>query len=289
MKKLAVYLVSAFATVLFATTHVQPVAATSLTNGDYTFQSLDPAPTGTGFGTYSVILFENSAGGSGNSGDGVNVDNSNRLLPTGGGAGADASASLFWMTSIGDLRAYYDLSFGANKVTNIVLFLDVNEEGSGSNPLNLDTLTIYKNSTTTPTSLNPTGLSDLTSDQQGSITGQSAGTLLTKLSTSPQSLDQFATGGGKDDWAIFTGINPYDPSFNVNDTLLFNFKISALDNGPETLSIRPDISNCDFSGQVCGSTSTEVPEPSTLFLLASGLVALGGAQRRQKSAILVQG
>jgi hypothetical protein len=113
--------------------------ATTIINGSYTLQSLDPAPTGTGFGNYNVILFQNAAGGSGNSGDGVNVDNSNQNLPT-GDPNTD-SGSLFWMTSVGDLRAFYDLSFGANKVTKFVLFFDVNETGQPQD-LNLVTLDI---------------------------------------------------------------------------------------------------------------------------------------------------
>ncbi len=262
--------------------------ATTITNGSYTLQSLDPAPTGTGFGNYNVILFQNSLGGSPNAGGGVNVDNSNGNLPTGSNDANLDSGSLFWMTSIGDLRAFYDLSFGANKVTNIVLFLDVNEVGQPQD-LNLVTLDIWKNATTTPTALDPTGANDLTSDQQQSITGRTGGSLLTQLGTSPQTLAQIATGSGVDDWAFFTGINPYDPSFGVNDKLLFNFRINNLDNGPEALTISGTISNCDFPGQTCGggpggaaTTATSVPEPSTFLMLGSGLLVLARSVRKKR-------
>lgn len=205
------------------------------------------------------------------------------------------------MTSIGDLRAFYDLQFGGSThLNNIVSFLDVNEQGNGSNPINLETLTIYKNASTNPNDLLAAN-NDLSSEDQASITGQSNGSLLRRLSNSSQSLDQFATGGGSDDWAIFTFIDPYDGTYSASDTLLFNFKISGLDNGPESLSISGALTNCDFDPKGCGATtagstgssggtttanttgsstastsgdSKEIPEPTPLFLLIVGLIGL---------------
>jgi hypothetical protein len=277
-------LIASIATAIILLPSVKGARATSFTNGSYTFQSLDPAPTGTGFGTYNVILFQNSNGGAGNDGGAVDVDDSNGALPTGS---TTDSNSLFWMTSVAELRSYYNSQFGANKVTNIVLFLDVNETGQPQD-LNLVTLNIYKNGTTTPNSLNPTGANDLSQADQQSITGQTGGTLLTQLASSPLTLAQVATGSGSDDWAIFTGINPYDSALD-GATLLFNFRINVLNNGPEALTIRGDISNCDFPGQCPGDTSTtatqatSIPEPSTMFLLGSGLLVLARAARRKKS------
>ena len=265
---------------MFLPTTMRFADATTITNGSYKFESLDSAPSGTGLGNYNVILFAPSSGGSGNAGGSVNVDDSNTRLPTGNVSSSDA---LFWLTSIGDLRAFYDLQFGgAANVNNIVLFLDVNEEGTGSNPIHLDTLTIYKNAATSPNGLFPAG-NDLTSGDQESITGQSGGSVLKQLAGS-QSLEQLATGGGSDDWAIFTFINPYDVSFAATDTLLFNFKISGLDNGPETLSISGKLTSCDFDPTGCGGTdgttgntaggTTGIPEPTPLFLLIVGLIGL---------------
>lgn len=288
---------------LFSPAMLGVAEATTITNGSYKFESLDSAPNGTGLGSYNLILFANSAGGSGNSSGNVNVDDSNRLLPTGNVSSSD---SLFWMTSIGDLRAFYDLQFGgAANVNNIVLFLDVNEEGTGSNPIILETLTVYKNATTNPSSLFAAN-NDLASEDQESITGQSNGSLLKQLAGS-QSLDQLATGGGSDDWAIFSFINPYDQAFLPSDTLLFNFKISGLDNGPESLSISGKLTGCDFDPQGCGATTAgstgnttgattanttgsttgrttgdtkEIPEPTPLLLLILGLIGLARLRGR---------
>ena len=238
--------------VILAQASVSELNATTITNGPYKFESLESAPSGTGQGSYNVILFAHADGGSGNASGGVNVDDSNRLLPTGNVSSSD---SLFWLTSIGDLRAFYELQFGGSaNVNNIVLFLDVNEQGSGPNPISLETLTIYKNAKTAPDELFPAN-NDLSSDNQESITGQSNASLLKQLS-STQSLDQIGTGGGSDDWAIFTFINPYDVAYSPSDTLLFNFKISGLDNGPETLSISGKLTSCDFDPNGCGAPTT---------------------------------
>jgi hypothetical protein len=126
--------------------------------------------------------------------------------------------------------------------------------------------------------------------------------VLKQLWNSSQSLDQLATGGGSDDWAIFTFINPYDGAYSPSDTLLFNFKTSGLDNGPESLSISGKLTNCDFDPKGCGATTAgsstgntagtttanttgsstgrtaggtaEIPEPTPLLLLIVGLIGL---------------
>ena len=288
---------------LFAQASVAHIQATTITNGSYKFESLEAAPSGTGQGSYNVILFAHSSGGSGNAGAGVNVDDSNRLLPTGNLSSSD---SLFWLTSIGDLRAFYDLQFGGSaNVNNIVLFLDVNEEGGDPNAINLETLTVYKNAKTAPNEISPVN-NDIVSDDQESITGQSNGSPLKQLSNT-QSLDQIGTGAGSDDWAIFTFVNPYDAAYSRSDTLLFNFKISGLDNGPETLSISGKLTSCDFDPEGCADTTSgttggttgvttagttagstgrtagataEIPEPESLFLLIVGLIGLSRLRGR---------
>lgn len=292
------FLVGSIISGLLFQASISVAEAVTVTNGSYKFESLESVPAGTGLGGYNVILFAHSEGGSENSSGAVNVDDANRLLATGNISSSD---SLFWMTSIGDLRAFYDVQFGgAANVNNILLFLDVNEEGSGSNPISLETLTIYKNASTNPNNLFPAN-NDLASEDQESITSQSNGSLLSQLSNNSLSLDQVATGGGSDDWAIFTFIDPCDAAFSPSDTLLFNFKISGLDNGPETLSISGKLTNCDFDPKGCGAITegstgssagtttanttgnstggtaggtTEIPEPTPLLLLIVGLIGL---------------
>ena len=228
--------------------------AETISTSSYLFQSLDGiALNGTGLGNYNVILFAGAAGGSGNDGGSVNVDNSNTSLPSGG---TSTSGSLYWMTSIADLQAYYNQQFGAGNVNNIVLFLDINETGAAGETVTINALNIYKNATTTPTNLNPTGTNDLTSAQQNSITGYTGGTLLTQLANlSPQTLGQKTTGQGVDDWSIFTFIDPFDPAWLPSDTLLFNVMLSGLSAGAELVSISGELTACDISPQGCGTTS----------------------------------
>jgi hypothetical protein len=235
---------------------VDPATADTITNGSYTFNSLSPAPNGSGLGNYNVILFAGANGGSGNTAGGVNVDNSNTQLPTGG---TDTSGSLFWMTSVADLRAFYDLQFGQNTINNIVLFLDLNESGNGQNSsITVNTLDIYLNSTTN-NGLNPVG-NDLLSAQQEAITGRTGGTLLTSL-TSTQALGQIETGNGIDDWSIFTFINPY--LLPADGTLLFNLQLSQLNSGNEVLSISGVFSACDITPQGCGTTGSSTGTTGT--------------------------
>jgi hypothetical protein len=236
----------------FAT--MRPANAETISTDTYLFQSLDDlALNGTGLGNYNVILFANASGGSGNDGGSVNVDNSNTSLPTGG---TSSSGSLFWMVSVADLQAFYDQQFGSGTINNIVLFLDLNETGGAGEAVTITGLNIYQNATTTPTSLDPTGSSDLTSTQQNNITGFTSGTLLAQLSTASQSLSQKDVGQGIDDWSIFTFIDPFDESLLPTDTLLFQIMMTDLAAGGELLSISGAFSACDITPQGCGTTSS---------------------------------
>lgn len=250
MKILSKFLRGVAVAAAYAAISASPAHALTFDNGDYSFYSLNPAPNGSGLGNYNVILFENAVGGSGNAGGTVNVDNSNTLLPTGNTSG---SGTLYWMVSVADLQAFYLQQFPNTTINNIVLFVDINETGSGSNPITVSNLTIYQNATTSP-NLNPNPNNDLTSAQQNSITSFTDGTLLKQLSNVSASLDQQQTGQGVDDWAIFTFIDPF--ALLPTDTLLFKIEFNDLSAGGETLSINGALTACDIDPNGCPTTGT---------------------------------
>jgi len=247
MKTLSKILIGLAVVTLCVSAASAPVSALTITNGNFEFHSLPEAPSGSGLGNYNVILFANASGGSSNAAGAVNVDNSNTNLPTGGQSG---SGTLFWLTTAGELQAFYTQQFPTTPINNIVLFLDINEGGSGTGSVTVTDLKIYKNATTTP-SLDASG--DLSSAQQGSITSGS-GTLLKQLSNIGPSLDQLHQGNGVDDWAIFTFINPF--ALLPTDTLLFRLELNDLASGGEVLAISGTVSACDvIDPTTCPTTS----------------------------------
>ena len=109
---------------------------------------------------------------------------------------------------------------------------------------------------------------DITSSQQNATNASfSGGTLLANLDSSPKVLGQISVGAGHADQAIFTGINPFDPSFSDTDRILLHWKSSDHDNGGETVFISGTIGPQDL-----------VPEPASAGLL--GVTALLLARRR---------
>jgi len=253
--------------------------AIGCTAGSYSILTFDEPANGTGLGNYNIILFTQGAGGAPNSGGAVNVDNSNTTLPP---PGNPDPGSEFWYTSAGDLQAFYTQQFGLNAVNEIVLFLDVNEEGGGPNDIQIESLTIIKNPTTIipGTTPSPAGVGDLTSAEQESITGFTGGTTLASLSGDLVNLLQVDTGAGTDDWIIRTGINPY--SLLPSDTLLFVINLTNLDNGGETVSLSGEFRGCEPDCGGIAVTATGIPEPSSLILLAFGLLAVARRVRASK-------
>ena len=169
-------------------------------------------------------------------------------MPGGGVTTANES----YITSIGELRDFYDFTFGAGVINEVVLSVDLNQT-PGNPTIALGTLDILIEYTS-PTSggRDDPWINNITSATQNSTgPGYIGGTLLASLD-GPKNLTMHNPGGGWGDYMIFTGINPYDASFSNETRILFNWASSNHDDGGETIFL-----------------SGIVPEPSTIVLFAA--------------------
>ncbi len=225
--------------------------------------------TGSGNGTLDLRLFTFSGSEIGNTSGAFNGDNGNNTLPQGGGADTSSFVESY-VTTAGDLKAYYNLNFPANSINQIALFLDLNETGGGAPNNTLAKLDIILNPTTVQGSPNPAG--DVTSAQQAAINQvYTGGSLSANLNPQPAAnIPVNAQGAGFADYAIFTGINPF--LLNNSDVLLFNISMNTLNNGAEEIFL---------SGTYA---SGDIPEPTTAALITlAGLPLLRRRRCAQKA------
>ena len=225
---------------------------------------------GSGNGTLDLRMFTYSGSEIQNTAGSFNGDNGNNTLPQGGGADINVFNESY-VTTAGDLKAYFNLNFSpAGSIHQLMVLLDLNETGGGQPTNTLEKLDIILN----PTSIqgNPNPLGDVSSASQAAINQVYTGGL-TIAHLNPQPADNIPVnnqGAGFADYAIFTGIDPF--SLNDSDVLLFNISMSHLNNGSEEIFLSGVYAPADIL--------VLVPEPSSFGLLIAGGIGLGFWRRR---------
>jgi hypothetical protein len=241
-------------------------AATAISAGDMLIVPLNTGQVHSAVGGLDVILATGQNGigvlnNEFNSGA-INIDDSNSDLPVGGVSTAEES----FITTVGEIRAFLDFSFGPGVATNLVIFTDMQQSQQGS--IQLDLFELVLNATNVP---NPVG-NDVTTAEQNAIEGTfTNGTVLRSTTPDVVAPVTLQAGSGWADWAIVTGLNIYDPTLLPTDTILFHFVGAEFTAASETLFIS-------------GSAGiTEVPEPAVLAVLGLGLVSFAALRLRRKA------
>lgn len=249
---------------------VSPALAVQIIT-DSDIVATDNNTVGSGNGTLDFLFFTESAGGSGNSSGGFDGDNANTDMPT--GAGSTAAVESF-ITSIDELRDFYILNFpdggGGSLIQELVVFVDLNQIG-GSAPLGLNAFTTVKDYTASfgDDRDNPAGTDISSALQNMTNSGFAGGTVLAQLD-GPKTLPLNEQGAGFADYAIFTGIDPFDPALD-GARLLF-FWDSGTVQGPHN-----DGGESIFLSGQFGA----IPEPGTMALMGFGGLLLLVTRRRR--------
>jgi hypothetical protein len=253
---------SAVAAAVLATWAGTSTAATAITAGDMTIQPLETGQVKSAVGGLDLIVAtgQEGVGVLNNEFGGLNIDDSNSDLPTGGIGSAEES----YITTVGEIRAFLDQMFGPGVVNNLVIFTDMQQSQQES--IQIDLFEVVLNPTNVP---DPSG--DVTTDEQNAIEGTfTNGTVLSSTTPDVVAPITLQAGSGWADWAIITGINPYDPALLNSDTILFHFVGQEFTAASETLFI---------SGT---ATIIDTPEPATLAAFGVGLIGLAMLRRRRQ-------
>jgi hypothetical protein len=213
-----------------------------------------------GNGLLDFYLFDGATSLEENQCDGFDGDDSNTDMPGGG----ETTALESYITSMGELQSFYDICFPGIAVTDIALYVDLNETGVEPH-IYLDALTVVINYDPIYGDLRDNPASgDIDSTTQNLTNANfSGGTELASLDYAPKLLPVNEQGAGWADYGIILGINPYD--YPPETRVLFHLQSHDHTDGSETIFI---------SGEYY------VPEPGSLSLLLLGGLALMRRTRR---------
>ena len=236
-----------------------------------TFQSLNFGQVKAAEGGLDLILMtgQNGIGVLNNEFGGnpptLDIDDANGAMPA-GGTDETPDEGLFYLTTIGEIRDFYDQAFGPGTVDRLVIFIDMQQAQQLS--FRNDLLEVVLNPENVTGNPDPSG--DLTTAQQEAILGYTGGTVLASTAfdvINPQTIN---AGNAWADWAAITQIDPFDISFNDSDTILFRLIGGRFTAAAETLFL---------SGS---ATITDIPEPETIGFVGIGLLSAAWLGRRRR-------
>ena len=242
---------------------------------DDDFLTLGDNQIGSGNGTLDYVFFLEAGGGgiADNTKPAITFDgdDANTDMPTGG---PTDTAQESFVTSIGEIRDFYELNFpdgmGGSTVVEIALFVDLNQTGSNPDLLlnNLLVVADYFDGSGVPfgDDRDDPWTYDVSPALQNMTGTDFTGTVLSILGA-PKTLALNEQGAGFGDYAIALGINPFNPAFSDDTRLLVFWDSELHTDGGETIFLS-------------GSYAI-IPEPTTMVLI--GLSGLLLVIRRKRS------
>lgn len=193
-------------------------------------------------------------------------------------SGNPAVVDAFYITSIADIRNFYELQFsdgiGGSTITEMMIMMDLNESVAGD--VNFDLLDVIINSSDVYDDARDTAdTADISSATQFLTTVATGGTTIANYATDTSFTTSKATvenGSGWADYGVSTGINPFDVAYADTDRITFHIQFSSVTNGSEEIFLSGEYSTEDV-------IAVELPEPATMLLLG-----LGGLFLRKRKA-----